>query len=132
MKFQADHSNTPLVIDFDGQKTRIRLGSGEVLQETGSLLLHSKNGLLQSWRPAQWADLQELDFAAIAELAPQVVIFGTGAKLRFAHPSLSAALIKAGIGMEAMDNHAACRTFNVLSAEGRDVLLALLVENAEG
>lgn len=57
------------------------------------------------------------------------MIFGSGEKLRFAPPALTRSLMAARIGMETMDNRAACRTFNVLSAEGRAVLLALLVED---
>ena len=129
MKFQADHSNTPLVIDFDGHSTRVHLGTGEVRQHTGSLLLHAQPGQMLAWGAQDFAALQEADFAAMSALAPQVVIFGSGAKLRFAPPALSRSLMAARIGMETMDNHAACRTFNVLSAEGRDVLLALLVES---
>ncbi len=128
MKFQADHSNTPLVVDFDGQRLRVRLPSGQINSHSGSLLLHAKSGQLQAWPVASFADLQAEHFAAIAQLAPQVVIFGSGAKLRFAPPALSRSLMSARIGMETMDNAAACRTYNVLSAEGRDVLLALLVE----
>ena len=131
MKFQADHSNTPLVLDFDGQRTRIRLASGEVRTHTGSLLLDALSGQMQAWAPQQHQALQAADFAAMTTMAaipPQVVIFGSGAKLRFAPPALMRDLMAARIGLETMDNHAACRTFNVLSAEGRAVLLALLVE----
>ncbi len=129
MKFQADHSNTPLVHDFDGQRTRLRLADGSLHEHAGSLLLDAKSGQMQAWRPQQHADLQAGDFEAIAALQPQVVIFGSGEKLRFAPPALTRSLMAARIGMETMDNRAACRTFNVLSAEGRAVLLALLVED---
>ncbi len=128
MKFQADHSNTPLVHDTDGANTRVRLADGSLSQYKGSLLLDAKSGQAQAWRPRQYADLQPCDFDAIAALQPQVVIFGSGDKLRFPPPALSRSLMAARIGMETMDNRAACRTFNVLSAEGRAVLLALLVE----
>jgi uncharacterized protein len=129
MKFQSDHSNTPLVGSFDGHSIRLRLPTGELHSHTGSLLLHAKSGQVQAWAPRSFAALQAQDFAAIAALAPQVVIFGSGEKLRFVPPQFSTSLMAARIGMETMDNHAACRTFNVLSAEGRDVLLALLLED---
>jgi uncharacterized protein len=128
MKFQADHSNTPLVHDFDGQQTRLLHSSGSANLYQGSLLLDAKTGQVQAWRPKNHADLQAADFEAIAAFAPQVVIFGSGEKLRFAPPAITRSLMAARIGMETMDNRAACRTFNVLSAEGRAVLLALLVE----
>ena len=67
-------------------------------------------------------------FASIAALKPELVIFGSGARLRFAKPALMRPLIDAGIGVETMDTPAACRTYNVLLAEGRSVVAALLFE----
>ena len=127
MKFQADHSNTPLIHDIDG--TRVRLADGSMVQHQGSLLLDAQSGQTQVWRPQNYADLQAIDFETIAAFQPQVVIFGSGKRLRFPSPALTRSLITARIGMETMDQRAACRTFNVLSAEGRAVLLALLIEN---
>jgi len=128
MKFQSDHSNTPLVQHFDGQEARIRLPSGEIQSQRSSFLLSAKSGSITPWEASRFGDLRAEHFAQITQLQPQVVIFGSGAKLRFAPPQLAASLMRARIGMETMDNHAACRTYNVLSAEGRDVLLALLIE----
>lgn len=56
-----------------------------------------------------------------------MVLLGTGARLRFPHPRLSAPLARAGIGLEVMDLQAACRTYNILAAEGRRVAAALLM-----
>ncbi len=58
-----------------------------------------------------------------------MLIFGSGARLRFAHPRLLAGLMAAGIGVETMDNAAACRTYNVLLSEGRDVVAVLLFDD---
>jgi len=55
------------------------------------------------------------------------VLFGAGSAIRFPHPRLVRALTEARIGVEAMDTPAACRTFNILAAEGRGVVAALLV-----
>ena len=63
-------------------------------------------------------------FARIAALEPELVIFGSGARLRFPAPALLRPLIDAGIGVETMDTAAACRTYNVLLAEGRSVVAA--------
>ncbi|MCF2133641.1 MULTISPECIES: Mth938-like domain-containing protein [Burkholderiaceae] len=62
------------------------------------------------------------------ESGVEVVIFGTGARLRFVHPRLTVALSRRRIGIEAMDFQAACRTYNILMAEGRKVALVLLIE----
>ena len=57
---------------------------------------------------------------------PEVILLGTGNRLQFPHPRLTQPLQQAGIGLEAMDTVAACRTYNILMAEGRQVLAALL------
>ena len=54
------------------------------------------------------------------------MIFGSGARLRFPPAVLLRPLIEAGIGVETMDSAAACRTYNVLLAESRSVIAALL------
>jgi uncharacterized protein len=75
---------------------------------------------------ASFAALAEADFERIAALGPEVVLLGTGARLRFPHPRLSAPLARAGIGLEVMDLQAACRTYNILAAEERIVAAALV------
>jgi ATP-binding cassette subfamily B protein len=67
------------------------------------------------------------DFERLLSHKPEVVLFGTGAAIRFPHPRLTRALTDARIGLEVMDTPAACRTFNILAAEGRSVIAALLV-----
>jgi uncharacterized protein len=78
------------------------------------------------WAAASFDALAEEHFAQIAELRPEVVLLGTGARLRFPHPRLTAPLANAGIGLEVMDAQAACRTYNILMAEERCVVAALL------
>jgi uncharacterized protein len=58
-----------------------------------------------------------------------VALLGTGSRQRFPHPRLSRALSEARIGLEVMTTAAACRTYNILMAEGRKVAAALLLEN---
>jgi uncharacterized protein len=60
---------------------------------------------------------------------PDVVILGTGERQRFVHPRLVASLSNLRIGVESMDSHAACRTYNILMGEGRKVTLALIIDN---
>jgi uncharacterized protein len=56
----------------------------------------------------------------------EIVLLGTGPRLRFPHPSLIRPLIEAGIGLEVMDTGAVCRTYNLLASEGRKVLAVIL------
>jgi len=86
-------------------------------------------GQPRNWEVTRFEDLTEAHFAHILELKPELVVFGSGSKIRFASPALYRGLIQARIGIETMDIGAACRTYNVLASEGRAVLAALLIES---
>ncbi|MBB3193596.1 Mth938-like domain-containing protein [Roseateles terrae] len=92
-------------------------------------LLVPWQGTVEDWRLTRFEDLTEAHFERIRALKPELVIFGSGSRIRFARPQLYRALIEARIGMETMDIGAACRTYNVLASEGRAVLAALLIED---
>ena len=83
------------------------------------------------WPVTGFAQLTADDFAAIEAMRPDVVILGTGRRQRFVHPKLTTALTARRVGVECMDNPAACRTYNILMAEGRKVALALIFDSAE-
>jgi len=83
---------------------------------------------LQPWEAAAFSGLEAAHFEAIVSLKPEMVLLGTGDRLRFPHPSLTRALAAARIGLEVMDLQAACRTYNILMAEDRKVAAALLFE----
>jgi uncharacterized protein len=87
-------------------------------------------GAVEPWAPSDFAALSAEHFAQLAELKPELVIFGSGARLRFPSPALLRPLIDRRIGVETMDTAAASRTYNVLLAEGRAVVAALLFEPA--
>ena len=84
--------------------------------------------LLRDWDAPDFEHLAAAHFERLLELGPELVLLGTGATHRFVHPSVSRPLIDAGIGLECMTTAAACRTFNILSAEGRRVAAALLID----
>jgi uncharacterized protein len=79
------------------------------------------------WVVAGFEGLDETHFAYFVALKPDVLLFGTGQSQRFPHPRLYRALTDAGIGLECMDTPAACRTYNILVAEGRRVIAAILI-----
>jgi uncharacterized protein len=81
------------------------------------------------WPPKSFDELSADHFAQINATSPDVVILGTGTKQRFVHPRLTSALTARRIGVECMDSQAACRTYNILMAEGRKVVLALIFED---
>lgn len=81
----------------------------------------------QPWHVTRFEDLSAEHFERIAADRPDVVILGTGERQRFIHPRLIASLSALRIGVECMDNQAACRTYNILMGEGRKVTLALVI-----
>ena len=83
--------------------------------------------IIADWPPMRFADLAPAHFQTIAALAPEIVILGTGKQLRFPPAKTTRSLIQANIGLEVMDTGAACRTYNILMAEGRRVAAALLM-----
>ncbi len=78
------------------------------------------------WAARDFAGLDEGHFAYFVALQPEVLLLGTGARLQFPHPRLYRMLIEARIGLECMDTAAACRTYNILVAEDRKVVAAIL------
>lgn len=83
--------------------------------------------LISPWPVSAPLNLVLDDFAPLFALKPELVVFGSGARFRFPDARIMAAFSKARIGFEAMDTPAACRTYNVLVSEGRNVAAALLV-----
>jgi uncharacterized protein len=80
------------------------------------------------WGGRTFAALTAEDFAFLRTLEAEIVLLGTGARQRFPHPRLTAALTQGGRGLEVMDAQAACRTYNILVAEARRVAAALLFQ----
>jgi uncharacterized protein len=80
------------------------------------------------WPPRRFEDLVAEHFAQLARVECEVVIFGSGSRIRFPDAAWLAPLIARRIGIETMDTAAACRTYNILAQEGRSVAVALLLE----
>ncbi|WP_119154359.1 Mth938-like domain-containing protein [Caldimonas tepidiphila] len=87
-------------------------------------------GEVGSWDVTRFDEMSAGHLASVAQLAPELVIIGTGARQRFLRPDVLRPLIEARIGFEIMDTAAACRTYNILVSEGRSVVAALLLEIA--
>jgi uncharacterized protein len=125
MKFQPD--------SLPGTNTVSRHEPGG-LWINGSRWSHSVllpwRGAVRPWPLDDLAGLTPGHFEQVLALAPELVIFGSGERLRFVAPGLYRCLIEARIGVETMDTAAACRTYNVLASEGRSVVAALLVPAA--
>lgn len=84
--------------------------------------------VIPEWTGARSDSLGEADMARLLGLGCEIVLLGTGSRLRFPPPALMRPFAPAGIGLEVMNLQAACRTYNILAAEGRKVAAALLFE----
>jgi uncharacterized protein len=91
-----------------------------------SALLIAPTAIVAPWH-ATFDALSFDDFAALVAWKPALVVFGSGAQFRFPDVRIMAAFSQAKIGFDVMDTGAACRTYNVLASEGRNVAAALLV-----
>jgi uncharacterized protein len=80
-----------------------------------------------AWPVDAFEALSISDFVPLEAVEPDLVILGTGMRQRFVAPALTSRLLSRRIGVECMDNQAACRTYNILMAEGRKVALALIL-----
>jgi uncharacterized protein len=83
--------------------------------------------LIEDWPVRDAALLAEAALEAVFSLSPEIFLLGTGERQAFPEPRIHALIASRGIGFEVMDNGAACRTYNVLLAEGRNVVLALIL-----
>jgi uncharacterized protein len=123
VKFQPD--------SLDGVNTITRHDGARVWvggqPHAGSIVV-PWSGAVRSWPPNGFDELDQTHFDALLEDKPELVIFGSGSRLRFPKPALLRGLIERRVGFESMDTAAACRTYNVLVSEGRNVVAALLLD----
>ena len=122
MKLQPDRSDVQTIsgygpgwVGVDGEKI------------THSVII-SSGGDRVAWAGGSFEQLEAGHFAQLAEVRAEVVIFGSGSRLRFPRAAWLKPLIDRRIGVETMDTAAACRTYNILAQEGRSVAVALLLE----
>ena len=122
MKLQPDRIDTLSVTGYGPGWIGI---SGEKVMRSVVITSHGEQF---DWECSHFSELQSAHFERLADLSVELVIFGSGAQLRFIQPAWLSQLMQRGIGMETMDTFAACRTFNILAGEGRKVAAALVIE----
>lgn len=121
MKFQADKSDAQTITGY---------GPGWIAvdkQNHETSLLVGAHGLLAAWNCMRFEDLTAAHFEELAQLDAEVILFGSGSKNRFPPVAWLKPLMTKRIGLETMDTASACRTYNVLASEGRNVVAALLL-----
>ncbi|HEX7027620.1 MAG TPA: MTH938/NDUFAF3 family protein [Gammaproteobacteria bacterium] len=124
MKFSLDNNEVQFRIDaYSADSIRV---SGQDYKDS---LIVTPGKIIPGWQPASVGELVLRDMEQVLPLDLQVLLLGTGRTLLFPPPPLMAGLAAKGIGLEVMDTAAACRTYNILAAEGRRVGAALIIEH---
>lgn len=123
MKIELDNlgSNTQKI---DGYSTGQVIVGGNTY--TSSLLI-TPQSLDTEWPPEYFSALSIEHIERIRALSPELLLLGTGRDLHFPEEKLMRPLIEQNIGYEIMDTGAACRSFNYLIGEGRNVVAALFM-----
>jgi len=93
---------------------------------TKSLII-TPTKLIEDWPPQSAQEISSDMFNDIQSLQPDILLIGTGSTLVLLPPEIYGHLINQGIGVELMNTSAACRTYNALSAESRNVVAALII-----
>ena len=101
-------------------------------QHYSNSLIVMPDSLITDWASSShqaltFDNLTAIDFEKITALKPEVVLLGTGKTHKFLHPKVSELLTRQGVSLECMTTAAACRTYNILMSEGRNVAAALLL-----
>ena len=124
MKLQPDQSDAQTITGYG--PGWVGVGQEKI---THNVVLGSRGERFE-WASG-WDALGPEHFEQLAQLGVEVVIFGSGPRIRFPKPAWLASLARLRIGVETMDSAAACRTYNILAQEGRDVAVALLLDQPE-
>ena len=110
-------------VDDDSNKPRHRFRIGEVWHRNGVILTPQSVAV---WNVDSPDALTAEHFDHLAELGGEVVVLGSGLRAQFPAPAITRALMNRRIGLEIMDTRAACRTYNILASDGRNVVAALI------
>lgn len=109
----------------DGRQAKV---NEQILRQSFILM---PDELVEAWPVAAIEQLQPAHLEAVLALGPSLVLLGTGERQSFPSAAAMAACLTRGVGMEAMTNAAAARTYNVLASEGRKVALAMILSGTD-
>jgi uncharacterized protein len=114
----------------EGQNQFTGYGSGYVAvnnQRYERSIVVTPEAIHDTWAVTGVDAIGANELAFLLELKPEILLLGTGATHRFPGPAALREFARVQIGVESMDTAAACRTFNILMAEGRNVIAAIIV-----
>lgn len=126
MKLQPDRLDVQSILAYGAGW--VGLGNNGVAEKIDYSIVIGSRGEKLPWICQRFELLTAEHFALLADMKPELVIFGSGTRLRFPPPAFLRGLMEQRIGLETMDTLAACRTYNILAGEGRHVVAALLIE----
>ena len=129
MKLQPDRFDVQSILGYG--PGWVGIGSNGVAEKIEHSIVIGSRGEKFAWNCQHFDQLNEGHFSVLAATLPELIIFGSGTRLRFPPPAFLRLLMEKRIGIETMDTLAACRTYNILAGEGRRVLAALLIESDE-
>ncbi len=132
MKFSRDNANSNRIVRYEPGSIHIIATTSPAFPNAAPLILQTSfiitaDQLITDWTPQQSEDITDAHIDEVLALRPDVILLGTGKRLRFPAPHLLAHSQQHRVGIEVMDTAAACRTYNLLAAEGRKVAAALLM-----
>jgi uncharacterized protein len=122
MKFAQDsHDEGYVITAYDKNSISI---NGKPFSKS---LIVTTRQLQKNWDITAIESLQANHINQVLSFNPELIIIGTGSSLIFPAVETYSAIIKLGIGVDFMDTRAACRTYNILMSEGRDVVAGLIL-----
>lgn len=127
MKFNLEQPATAQLVRSYGPGL-LRIGE----RSFGTSVIVTAAAVIEPWRPRRMEELEPADLEPLIALRPEVLLLGSGQRQKFPERRVLTTLYEARLGFEVMDTGAACRTYNVLVGEGRNVAAALIVEVAPG
>lgn len=122
MKFTSDKAQGNIIRSFKPGEIHLR---DQVL--TTNVIIGPEH-IFPDWQPARFEDLSIADFQIALDQHPDIILFGAGATQRFLDIAVTTEIMRSGVAIEVMPTDAACRTFNILIAENRAAVAALLID----
>lgn len=132
MKFNLEHGSGNTIHSYSADAIKIVLGPANA--QTNALPQHrtittsmilTPEVLIEGWiAPNEALALAHME--QILEIEPEIIVLGTGQRIQFPAPALMAHCQSQRVGLEVMDTGGACRTYNILAAEGRRVCAAFM------
>ena len=122
---------TSFTLDNNEADYQIRAYQPGQIQVNDRILRHSlivsARQLIENWLPTKASEITREALELAAALKPAILLIGTGKTQQLLPIEMYGEFLNRGIGVEVMDTAAACRTYNALTSENRDVVAALVL-----